>query len=67
MVLLLDELQPHGLEAVRFIAALVQHEIRKDRPISFVISGEDELITLLLTEGAATFLQRAHLIDLDQL
>ncbi|MFD1376743.1 hypothetical protein ACFQ4U_10460 [Micrococcus antarcticus] len=66
VVLLLDELQPHGLEAVRFIAALVHHEVREDRQISFIISGEDGLITPLLTEGAATFLQRAHFIDLDQ-
>lgn len=66
MVLLLEEVEPRGLEAVRFIAGLVQHEIRQDRQISLVLSGEDALITPLLTDGAATFLQRALFINLDE-
>lgn len=66
VVLLLDEVEPRGLEALRFIATLVQHEIRVDRSISLVLSGEEALITPLLTDGAATFLQRALFIDLNE-
>lgn len=66
VVLLLEEVEPRGLEVVRFIAGLVQHEIRQDRSICLVFSGEDALITPLLTGGAATFLQRAHFISVDE-
>ena len=66
VALLLEEVELRGLEALRSIAVAVQHEIRKDREISLVLSGENALITPLLTDGAATFMQRALYIDLNR-
>lgn len=68
LLITLDELQSGDLDEIRELGAVVQHVTRREqRPVAFAGAALPQIEDTLLSDGAATFLQRCSRYDIDRL